>query len=280
MFKRTNAPSVHAPLTTTGTLISSLKNYVVCMPDYIGYGNSKDLHHPYLIKESLATSTIDLIKATKQLLTQREIESNNKLFLLGYSEGGYATLATAELLQNNYQEINITAVAPMAGSYDLKTTADIILSQDVYEEAHLPVFLVYSYDKYFKLNILDAVFNEPYNTDIRKYFDKNITDLNLSQNRNILFQDEFIQTYFSNQEMELKNKLKNNSLLDWNPNMPIRLYHCEADKVVPVENSLVAYDSFIENGSQNVELIIENGGSHSSCSLPFYIDALEWFDSF
>ncbi len=61
--------------------------------------------------------------------------------------------------------------------------------------------------------------------------------------------------------------------------MPMRLYHCNDDQVVLVENSLFAYDNFVVNNAQNVELMIQEGGSHDACLLPFYIDAINWFDS-
>jgi hypothetical protein len=49
--------------------------------------------------------------------------------------------------------------------------------------------------------------------------------------------------------------------------------------VVPSFNSQNAYDAFIKNGSTSVKLILKDGGSHSSCSIPAYLEAFAWFDS-
>ena len=284
MFGRLDAPSLHNPMTTTGTLISALRGYAVCMPDYIGYGKTAHLDHPYQVKESLAINTADMIVATKQLLEKLQVTHDDKLFLMGYSEGGYATLATLELLNSGYKNLKVTASAPMAGSYDMVKTADIILAQESYEEAHLPIFLIYSYDVYYGLGDLNSTFKDGYSSKIENYFAQKragtVTNIELPKKRDELYTDTFIQEYFSDIDTPLKTKLKENSLVDWKPLMPMRLYHCKADKVVPAENSQIAYESFIQNEAENVELILQDGGSHSSCSLPFYIDAIDWFGEF
>ncbi len=119
IFGNDYSPTQNDPLTRTGTLTSALKSYGVVMPDYLGYGKSANIQHPYLLKDSLADSVIDAIKATKSFYAQKGLDDGDKLFLMGYSEGGYATMATALKIQNEYPTINLTAVAPMAGSYDL-----------------------------------------------------------------------------------------------------------------------------------------------------------------
>lgn len=281
IFGKDTSPSKHDPLTTTGTLISALKRFVVAMPDYIGYGKSSSYQHPYQIKESLGNSVVDMIQATKALLDIKNITHDDKLFLIGYSEGGYATMAAAQSIQNNYPNLEVTAAAPMAGSYDLKTTGDFIFLQKSYDAPHLPVFLIYSYNYYYNLKSLDTIFNAPYADLIRDYFKQkangNIIPLDLPKERDLLFKQNFLINYFVNQSSPLKDKLFLNNLYDWTPQMPLHLYHCKGDEVVPVENSQIAYDSFIKNGANEVKLILQDGGTHSSCAIPFYIDAIEWF---
>ena len=276
------SPTQNNPLTRTGTLISALKGYSVVMPDYLGYGKSSNLQHPYLLKDSLATSAIDAIKATKSFYAQMSLEEGG-LFLMGYSEGGYATMATALKIQENYPDIKLNAVAPMAGSYDLKVTADDILSQKAYPSAHLPVFFIYSYDYYLKLQMLDTVFKAPYANNMKEYFAKRregkVASITLPKTRDELFKQTFLQSYFANNTIKFNDALIQNSVSDWTPLMPMKLYHCEADQIVSVKNSQIAYDNFIKNGATNVELKIQPNGSHGSCSIPFYIDAIEWFDT-
>jgi pimeloyl-ACP methyl ester carboxylesterase len=277
------SPTQNNPLTRTGTLISALKGYSVVMPDYLGYGKSVNLQHPYLLKDSLADSVIDAIRATKALYAQKGIDDGDKLFLMGYSEGGYATMATALKIQDDYPTLNLSAVAPMAGSYDLKLTADTILSQESYPSAHLPVFFIYSYDYYLNLQMLNSTFKAPYANMIEEYFaqkrEAKVTNITLPSKRDELFTQSFLENYFANNMVEFNNAIIQNSVSDWTPMMPMRLYHCEGDKIVTVKNSQTAYDNFIKNGATDVELKLMPNGSHGSCAIPFYMDAIEWFDS-
>ncbi len=285
LFGDKYAPSEHAPLKTTGALISTLKGQAVAMPDYIGYGITSKSYHPYQVKESLAPVVVDLILASKEFMNKRHIESNNKLFLTGYSEGGYATMAALELLEKEYGDtIPVTAAAPMAGSYDMKGTADyILLSKDEYSEPHLPLFLLYSYNRYYKWDILGSIIQAPIYEQITTYVAEkekgNIIETDFPIERSKLYEESFLSSYKNGEETQLNDALKENSLMDWKPTMPIHLFHCKGDKVVPSFNSQNAYDSFVKNGSTSTKLILKDGGTHDSCSIPLYLEAFAWFDT-
>ncbi|RAP37779.1 hypothetical protein DID80_03430 [Candidatus Marinamargulisbacteria bacterium SCGC AAA071-K20] len=90
-----------------GVLYAST-GYIVIVPDYLGYRVS-EIPHPYLHKSSLTSILIEAIRSTKQLLSILDITTNNQLFLTGYSEGGYATIAaTQEIEKNLSEEISMT----------------------------------------------------------------------------------------------------------------------------------------------------------------------------
>ena len=208
-----------------------------------------------------------------------------QLFLTGYSEGGYATMAALELLEKEYGDtIPVTAAAPMAGSYDMKGTADyILLSKDEYSEPHLPLFLLYSYNRYYKWDILKDIIQAPIYKQITTYVAEkekgNIIATDFPIERSKLYEESFLSSYKNGEETQLNNALKENSLMDWKPTMPIHLYHCKGDKIVPSFNSQNAYDSFVKNGSKSTALILKEGGTHNSCSIPLYLEAFAWFDT-
>ncbi len=285
LFGDKYAPSEHAPLSTTGALVSMLKGYAVAMPDYLGYGITSTSYHPYQVKDTLAPVVVDMIKASKAFMESRAIESNDKLFLTGYSEGGYATMAALELLEKEYGDtLTVTAAAPMAGSYDMKGMADyILLGEEEYSEPHLPLFLLYSYDRYYQWNHLESMLQAPIYDEITNYIAKKEEGVTLETEfpieRDSLYTESFLSSYKNGEETELNEALKENSLMNWKPTMPMRLYQCKGDKIVPAFNAQNAYDSFIENGSTSVELVLKDGGTHDSCSLPIYLEAFTWFDS-
>ena len=86
LFKDTAVPS-NDPLFDKTPILAASAGFVAVAPDYIGYGDSKSLTHPYIQAVPSANSVVDLIRAAKAYLEQRDIALNEQLFLVGYSEG-------------------------------------------------------------------------------------------------------------------------------------------------------------------------------------------------
>ena len=63
--------------------------------------------------------------------------------------------------------------------------------------------------------------------------------------------------------------MQENDLYDWSPQNLMYLFHGIADERVPYENSVVAYNKFIENGSENVyfESLGEEVGGHQDAAV-------------
>src|SRR5690606_25925463 len=94
--------------------------YATFIPDYLGYGASTQILHPYYNERYSAMAVIDMIKAGKIFCKNEDIPVSDKLFLAGYSEGGYVTLAAQKEIESNpAHNLKITAVAAGAGGYDL-----------------------------------------------------------------------------------------------------------------------------------------------------------------
>ena len=113
--------------------------YVYVEPDYLGLGDSSGMH-PYQIKEPYGTCVVDLLRAAKQYdLQNDEFMINEQLFLVGYSEGGYATMAAHQIIERDYNdEFIITASLPMAGAYSMsEIMVDVMLSFEPVSYTHL-----------------------------------------------------------------------------------------------------------------------------------------------
>jgi hypothetical protein len=98
--------------------------FAVAMPDLPGAGADAAAFHPYCHAQSLAYAVADSIPAVRQLtgtdpfLTRHGYGWDGRLFLMGYSEGGYATLAAVRELEAGGQAA-FTGSACMAGPFDL-----------------------------------------------------------------------------------------------------------------------------------------------------------------
>ncbi|MBC8019332.1 MAG: prolyl oligopeptidase family serine peptidase [Verrucomicrobia bacterium] len=93
------APAAGQPYVHLEALAFGTAGYITALPDYIGYGDSGNRFHPYLHATTLANSVINLLRAAKTYCATNNIALNGKLFLTGYSEGGYATMAATREIQ-------------------------------------------------------------------------------------------------------------------------------------------------------------------------------------
>ena len=70
-----------------------------------------------------------------------------------------------------------------------------------------------------------------------------------------------------------------NDVYDFIPNSPMRLIHCNGDDNVTYENSIIAYEYFLNGGATDVELWDGGSFDHTTCALFAIIGAKIWIDS-
>jgi len=274
-------------------VFSSVGLFMTVQPDYIGYGDSNQTH-PYIIKRSLANATVDMIKAAIGFANKAGLPINGQVFLSGYSEGGYATMAAAQDIQENYPDINLKAVAPMAGPYDLEAMGMATLSAPMMSFPPFLAYIAYAYSDVYNLDIKELV-NEPYASKLPTLFDTKHTTYEIMASLPLpgsaptdLFVPSFVDDYLTNEQNSLRVKFKENSLLDWTPTMPMKLIQCTNDEIIPYQIATKkAYDTFVANGSKTVSIVPIDGITadyakgemvHSKCALAAYSVVLPWFD--
>ena len=114
------------------------QGYIVVAPNYAGYDESKLDYHPYLVAQQQSTDMVDALDSARSIIERKKrandvnyskIDDSGKLFIAGYSQGGYVTMATARLLQS--QKKPVTAIAPSSGPYALAAFGDAIFAGNV-----------------------------------------------------------------------------------------------------------------------------------------------------
>jgi len=258
--------------------------YLVCLPDYLGFGVS-DTMHPYVHSDANTPSIIDFIRASKTYSEDNDIILNDELFLGGFSEGGYLTLATQKEIEENYStELNITAVAPMAGPYDLAGTAEYMFQtpEDLYMGYMGYIFT--AYNEIYGWNKLDSIFHAPYASIMNILFGGYYNWLEvLNQLPDTffeLFKQDFVTGYLNGNEAEIQTAFNENTLLDWSPETPIRFYHSNTDEIVPYQNSVIALENLSALSTASIELVTIEDLDHESSALVSLYDMLIWFNSF
>jgi acetyl esterase/lipase len=118
------------------------QGYIVVAPDYAGYGVSSLPYHPYLNAEQQAGDMVDALRAARTALPRLGARQSQKLYVTGYSQGGFVALATQRAMQDRYgDEFHVTATAGLSGPYALLQMADDIFSgrPNVGITAYLPL---------------------------------------------------------------------------------------------------------------------------------------------
>src|SRR5579872_614125 len=133
--KAANIADITDTNNTQGALIAAMfaaQGYIVVAPNYAGYDTSSLAYHPFLNGDQQSKDMIDALTAARTALphTMASATSDNgKLFITGYSQGGYVAMATHQAMQA--AGMKVTASAPMSGPYALEAFGDAVFYGNV-----------------------------------------------------------------------------------------------------------------------------------------------------
>ena len=249
-----NAPS------GSSVILTSLFGFVTLQPDYIGFGDSNKHYHPFVLKKSLANATVDFIKAAKQFALKNAITLNGQLFLTGYSEGGYAALATLQKIEKE-EEMSVTMAAPMAGPYALTLMAKKVLSAPTLSVPSFMADVGYAYALTYDQDVA-SVINEPYastleglldGSKVRTQIDAKLTKKTTGADG--LFNPLFVQGFFTNPNHWFVKATEKNNLHNWVPKTAVRFMHCQGDEVIPYALSTLTVKTMSAMGAKNIALL-------------------------
>ncbi|GEO02710.1 hypothetical protein AAE02nite_03740 [Adhaeribacter aerolatus] len=285
-FEQQDAPT-NFPAAFSGFELFASAGYLTVIPDYIGYGVSKDIFHPYYNQQYSALAVIDLIKAAKSYAKKNALTLNDQLFLVGYSEGGYVTLAAQKEIETNpSHKLTVTASASGAGGYDLADMLAEVKSGKPYPNPSYLAFILQAFNSANGWNRpLTELFKEPYASQMPSLFNGTASagtiNRALPKEPEKLFNAEFFANLKKEDgELTLKKALVDNSIVtNWVPQSPTKIYQGTADAVVFYQNSKNSYDKFVAAGAKNLEFIPIQGGTHGSSIEPMLKSVIPWFQS-
>lgn len=261
--------------------------YIVACSDYVGFGASANEPHPYQQDKGLAQPALDFLRAAKNFLAQENIQDNGKLFLAGYSEGGYATAALMKSIETEHEnEFEITAVACGAGAYDMRSTIGLVKGLtlvDIGASEYLPL-VFQAYNKLYLQHPTDFIFQQPYADlidngllDGTYNFDEVLAAI--PETMQPLFQPNFLDRFASGKEWQLDKALLANTLItkDWIPKADLQIAHGSADNSVYLFNANNFFEHCKKYGKQNIDLEIFWHEDHYLSRLLWYPTMMEYF---
>lgn len=282
IFDDAEAPSNYNPNTeasTVGALFSSL-GYILVYPDYIGFGASKNVPHPYEHRESLGTACLDMIRAAKELVTQEKAQWDERLYIGGYSQGGGATMALQKKIEEETgSEFNLRASSCGAGAYDKTAFMNFLINSKSSADAQANRFYLWvllTYDRIYKLNRpMTAYFKEPFATQIAATKERTIITVSFDQ----ILTDTFKSGVKNNTDAAFMAAVKDNDVFDWKPRTPTRLYHGDADVTVYPFTSQNAFNAMQKRGATNVQIMLFPGKNHATAIQDYLLGTLSFVSS-
>ena len=254
------APSNHATPDEPAVLFASM-GYLVSATDYVGYGASKGLPHPYLLATPTATSVIDFMTATSRWRQMNTIADNGQVFLTGYSEGAYASMATLRQLTQNKTASTTLPVSTFvgAGPYDVALTLNAML------------------DAVRKNNpILGALISPGFLKNLGANDRANVRNLllysALGSQSDITFDPTFLDNFLNDDTAHI---IAQSNDYDWTPQSPILFFHGRDDTTVPYGNTDSAFQTMTQRGAASLIERMDctlKPSEHIPCVTPFLIN--------
>ncbi len=279
-----DAPSNFA-VTKGETIVASAfssSGFVTVIPDYIGFGSTATTLHPYFVEDAYAAAVVDMLHAAQELADDKGVTLDSKLFLAGYSEGGYATMATHKAIESGgVGDLELVASFPGAGAFDLQDMQARLFAMETYNDPFYMGYITLAYRNAYDFdNLMTDFFQEPYASRIPGLFDntKGSNQINEQLTTTIadLVQPELRTGFLTDERYKyIADAFADNSLTDWVPTRRMYLYHGTSDTTIPFENSQHAYDKLVANGtSTDIISLTPLPGDHASAVTPYVADIL------
>ena len=288
IFTKAEAPSVNTNNEFMTYLAST--GMVIVIADYIGFGASSAEFHPYLHKQYTVNAVLDMIRASIEFVKiEKPCKINDQLFMFGYSQGGGATIAAMEAIENNAanNDLTVTAAAAGSGAYDMAGFRSWVLQQQRYTKPSYIAYLLESFSKYSNMNIdYSLIFNTEYAEKIPGLIDGQRSDNQVndeigSEYVQGLFNADFIsnETYLNNDVYEpMRTAFAQNKVNAWATNTPLKLFYGTIDEWVPGDQTMELLKEFRSLGvGSNVEMKPLNGMDHLTAFPQTLFDTMTWF---
>ncbi len=239
-FQNANAPSLKIEPAEPPIVLASL-GYIVVAADYVGFAESRDRPHPYLQARPTARAVLDMLTAAQTWRRGAGVADTGQLYLVGYSEGGYATMAAQREIERSGGPLRaqLQAALPAAGPYDLQATLDEQLSRVKDERPEIAWLL-----RPGTLRYLGAT--------VRAEVRRQLLRALIPGDADVDYDGRFIDLYLADDQPGLKEF--SSVHWGWTPSAPVYLFHGREDRTVPFAAALSAYDTLRATGGAPVTL--------------------------
>lgn len=286
---------VEAPWNTDPiALAKAMENALVVCPDYEGYGVSVANDHPYLCHELNARQSVDAALAAIDYIQAKsgiKMDKGYYLFNSGYSQGGGIALAVHKYIENSLNaadkaKLNLKESLCGGGPYSPVTTFEKYKEWDELDYPTVAPMQIIGFlagfpelfsqftladffsPEFYNCGAIEMIRSKQYTIDeINAYISETFGSTKCSDIFSAAMYDE-------NSDLckAVMQCLEINDLTTgWLPQKKVTLFHSKKDNVVPMENSVEAYEALKASGKVKQEWALLSP-DHITTAILYYVE--------
>jgi hypothetical protein len=249
----TTRSAVPSQLDGTGlaaAIVFAGNGYVLVAPDYPGLGDSED-RHPYYVADAIGPAIVGMIEAAQRL----HGVPDEPVFLSGFSEGGWASLAALRILEADGKPV--LGSAQVAGAYDLRHgSLPAAMKGGAPSDSLYLAYAAWGQSAYYR-HPLDSVLTPESAALVERLFagakPQEILE-GLPKIPRTMFNPDFLEAFDHNGSHWYLDAFAANSLVDVTPRAPLRLYYGSMDRDVLPDEALNTARIMRERGADAVSI--------------------------
>lgn len=257
------------------------QGYLVIGADYFGLGISTE-PEGYMVKGSHQQATYDLLLASRAVLTKLSLSSQN-LFLAGWSQGGFVTMAFVEKLEAAGVKVDgaATASAPLDVYALMQGFLVFPRKSDAVWLNSIMILSSFAYENYYGVpGLARSLLTDEYYDIAKKAYDRepfNPSDITTDL-RKLIRPEYFDPQYFANSAYG--KQILSAHAYRWVVKSPVRNYYGETDEAITpgVGRVAMTYAQSMGSGNENVKAISTGPTSHRGTFATAVPQWKTWFD--
>jgi pimeloyl-ACP methyl ester carboxylesterase len=258
------------------------QGYLVIGADYFGLGNSTE-PEGYMVKGSHQQATYDMLIAAQSVLKHMGL-SNDRLFLSGWSQGGFVTMAMLERLESVgiKPQGTTTASAPVDVFALMNGFLVFPRKFDASWLNSIMILSAFAYENYYGVpGLARALLNDEYYDVAKKAYERqpfNPEDIPTDLHK-LIRPEYFNPQYFANSAYG--KLIAAAQAYRWVIQSPVRNYYGETDEAITVGVGRMAmtYAQSMGSGNTMVEAISTGDTTHRGTFATAVPQWKLWFDA-
>ena len=284
VYGKHEVPSFPEESSETQLMIAQFagQGYALIGADYFGLGVSTE-PESYMVKASHQQATADMVAASRGVFAGLGVTTKG-LYLSGWSQGGFVTMALLEKLENDGVPVTAatTASAPLDIYAGLSGFLDFPRKNDAFWIPTIVILSAFSFENYYDApGLAHSVLNDEYYELCKKAYDRLPFDAKqVPTDLHKLVRAEYFDSEFFTHSQYGKLAAETQSYR-WVIKTPTRNYYGENDEAITVGIGRLAmtYQQAIGAGNPNVEAVATGFTTHRGTFATAVPQWKAWFDA-